>query len=444
VRVAVGALATAGGSRDAASDQPRALDLAIAAFAITALATTAAAFGQPALAPVAALPILVALGGFCLAALTRRSAPSVAWVATILGSYAAATIPIAQARAADPGTIGVGAWLGFAIPASVGAIVTLAIAARYASRPGRRLDPVAVPLSLGLLVWLVIACGTTVGLIVAGEARADPAFTWVDVATAPIATFAPFVVLVTALGVAADLRSGAERAVGRLGPATASRRSERAWSVGIATVRELLPGQSAADEASLAAERTRLAGDLHAVVLPTLRRAIAEAEAGGDPDVLARQLRAVDLELERVMADRWPVVLEAFGLVAALEDLAEQVEAGGGPAVELDVGRVGERPEPQIERAAWRIAQVTIDNAVRHAGATTITVAISVDASGVALSVADDGRGFDRASLGAVRPAARGLADAQRRAAAIGGSLDVGPRPDGGTVVRFAWTRSSR
>src|SRR5205085_9476349 len=101
--------------------------------------------------------------------------------------------------------------------------------------------------------------------------------------------------------------------------------------------------QSAAKEASLAAERTRHAGDLHAVVLPTLRRAIADAEAGGDPDVLARQLRTVDLELERVMADRWPVVLEAFGLVAALEDLAEQVEAGGGPAVEPDVGRGGER-----------------------------------------------------------------------------------------------------
>src|SRR6185369_7847802 len=89
--------------------------------------------------------------------------------------------------------------------------------------------------------------------------------------------------------------------------------AERTWAFALATFRELVPGQSAAGEATAAAERTRLAGDLHAAVLPGLRRAIAEAETGGDPEALARHLRSVDLELERLMADRWPVVLEAFG-----------------------------------------------------------------------------------------------------------------------------------
>ena len=67
------------------------------------------------------------------------------------------------------------------------------------------------------------------------------------------------------------------------------------------------------------------------------------------------------------MADRWPVVLETFGLVEALEDLAERTEAEAGVQVALEVGAAAGRPRPDIERTAWRIAQVALDNAVRHA-----------------------------------------------------------------------------
>jgi signal transduction histidine kinase len=209
--------------------------------------------------------------------------------------------------------------------------------------------------------------------------------------------------------------------------------------VAVATLRELMPGQAAAAEATVAAERTLLAGDLHAVVLPGLRRAIAEAESGGDPDTLARHLRSIDLELERLMADRWPVVLEAFGLVAALEDLAERIEADSRLAVQIDVERAGERPPAAIERAAWRMAQIAIDNAVRHAAASLVSIVVSVDPDRLSLVVADDGRGFDPAAAGAVRAGARGLADATRRAGAIGATIRIDARPAGGTTVAFDW-----
>jgi len=226
----------------------------------------------------------------------------------------------------------------------------------------------------------------------------------------------------------------------RLDAAHAVSTAERAKRLAGATLRELVPGQSAAEEASLAAERTRLAGDLHAVVMPSLRRAMAEAESGGDPDTLARHLRTVDRELERLMADRWPVVLEAFGLVAALEDLAEQIESDAGPAVEIDVERAGGRPAPAIERAAWRVAEIAVDNAVRHAAATTIRVTVAVDADRLRLVIADDGRGFDPTRSGAIRAGARGLADANRRASEVGASVLVEGRSGGGTTVAFAWT----
>jgi signal transduction histidine kinase len=416
-----------------------ALDLSIAVFAATAVVTTLVSLGQRPITPIGPISFLLALAAFCVAALSRRPAPSLAWIATIGGAFAAASIPIDQARAADPAALGVGTWLEFALPASLGAIATLGIAAWYAIRPDRRLGRLSIPIAVGAWIWLIVACVTTIVAIIAGQS-ADPAFTWVDVATAPIAGFVRFVVVVTALGALADVRAGYQRARERLGDTTpGATTAERAWALAVATLRELVPGQSAAEEATMTAERTRLAGDLHASVLPGLRRAIAEAESGGDPDALARQLRTVDLELERLMADRWPVVLEAFGLVAALEDLAEQVETDSWLAVQIDVERAGERPPPTIERAAWRIAQLALDNAARHAEASAITVTVAVGPDRLALAIADDGRGFDLSAGGAVRPGARGLADATRRAAAVGATIRIEPRSGGGTTVAFDW-----
>ncbi|HUQ78806.1 MAG TPA: hypothetical protein VM427_08070 [Patescibacteria group bacterium] len=265
--------------------------------------------GAGAFSPSAALAPLVSAGGTCAAILIRKVGPSLAWLATIGAALAAGSVPIDAARGLDPGALGVGPWELAAARSSIAAVTTLAIAAAYATRPRRRLAPISGPVAFGLLGWLIVACAVTLAAVAAGERR-DPAFTWVDVATAPIGWFLRLVAVVTALGIAGDIRAAVHRTTDGLGRderragATRAERAQAAVALGAATLRELWPGQAHLDEATRTAERTRLAGDLHAVVLPSLRRAIAEAEAGGDPDALARHLRTVDLELERLMADR--------------------------------------------------------------------------------------------------------------------------------------------
>ena len=415
-----------------------AVDSAINWFVSIGIVNILTTVSRPAIAPSSPLPILAAVAAFCVAVLAQQRAPSLAWLAAIVGSLAAASAPIDQARAVDAAVVGVASWLTWAGPAAVGAIVTLWIAVGYATRPDRRLDPIAVPISVVTFGWFAIAIATTFVAAAAG-ARADPAFTWVDVVSAPVALFVPFVVLMTGLGIAADLRSAVERARTRLaGDLPRPGRADPLWTLAAATLRELIPGQAAADAAAIDAERVRLAGDLHAVVLPSLRRAIAEAEAGLPIENLAERLRSVDLELERLMADRWPVVLEAFGLVAALEDLAERTETESGVQVVLEIESSAGRPRPEIERTAWRVAQVALDNAIRHAAATEITIGIGVAPDRVRLSIADDGRGFDPTDPG--RLGARGLADLGRRAAAVGGSVAIAAGEPTGTVVRFDWT----
>lgn len=417
------------------------LDLAIAG-AVVVVALASLAWRPPgggAGGPETVLPILVGLAGAIAAILLRRPAPSLAWLVLIGGSLVTASITFDRAREADPAGIGVDAWTSVAVRAAAAALVTTLIAVGYATRPTPRLGRWASWLATGVWLWIALACVVTIGLVVSGRARPDPAFTWVDVATVPLAFALHLVLLVAALGAIADVRSGMDRALNAAPSGGRTLTAELVRRTALATFRELVPGQSAAHEATVQSERTRLAGDLHAIVLPGLRRAIAEAEAGGDPDVLAGHLRNVDLELERLMADRWPVVLDAFGLVAALEDLAERIEADGRLAVLIDVERAGERPPPAIERAAWRVAQIAIDNAARHAQASEVALTIAVDPDRVSLAIADDGRGFDPAAPGAIRVGARGLADATRRAEAVGATIRIEPRVGGGTSVAFRW-----
>jgi signal transduction histidine kinase len=390
-------------------------------------------------------PVLVASGILCLGLLARHRAPGLAWASLVMTSLIGATVPIALSRAADPGSIGLDAWLILAGRSTAAAIVTLAIAALYATRPERRPDRRVTTVAMLLVAWLSVGC-LVILLVVIGGAKDDPGLTWLDVATKPTALFVDVVLLLAAFGVASDVRAAALRAEVRLsgsggwrGVGTGGRHvpfSERLR----ATLRELVPGEADAEAAAIEAERARLAGDLHAVVLPSLRQAIAEVEAGAAVETLADRLRTVDLELERLMADRWPVVLEAFGLVEALEDLAERTEAAARVQVALEVESVGERPRPEIERTAWRIAQLALDNAVRHAAASEIRISVSTSATRVRLEIADDGRGIDAASAaGAARAGARGLADVARRAAAVGGSVAIEAGRPAGTVVRFEW-----
>lgn len=375
------------------------------------------------------VPILVAAGALCVLGLSSWRTPSVAWLAATTGMFATASLPIGLAQGADPARVGIASWLTWAVPAGLGALLTLFIAAGYATRPERRLEPAPV-IAMVLLGWSAIAVAVTLVAVAAGE-REDPAFTWVDVASVPIAWFRPILAVLVGLGVAADVRDAHRRARARLSHPSS------AWELGSATIRELVPGQAAAEESRAAEERTRLAGDLHASVIPSLRRAIQEAEGGAEPGAVLRHLRAADLELERLMADRWPIVLETFGLVAALEELAERLEADGAPPISISVERADGRPPEAVERAAWRFAQVTLDNAIRHAAAATIDVTIASESGRVHLEVGDDGRGLDPGAPG--RPAGRGLADASRRAAEVGGRATVGQGPMGGTTVRFDW-----
>ena len=193
-------------------------------------------------------------------------------------------------------------------------------------------------------------------------------------------------------------------------------------------------------------ERSRMAREIHDDPLQAIAGVIRQLE-GDEPDTgQARDaLRDVASRLRTVATELHPPVLDDLGLVPAIETVARTAGGDPAPRIVVDVddrtGYAGaERPPADVELAVFRIVQEAVGNAVHHAQGTWVSVAGSVGAHLVEITVTDDGTGFSEARTeAALRQGRIGLASMRQRAAAIGARLEVGRRPEGGTRVAVRW-----
>jgi signal transduction histidine kinase len=187
-------------------------------------------------------------------------------------------------------------------------------------------------------------------------------------------------------------------------------------------------------------ERSRLAASLHDGPLADVALLVQRLDASGDTDnaalarTIADELRDVGNGL------RLPVV-EDLGVGAGLEWLVERLGRTAGAPIELVVAEDG-RPRAEVEGALYRIAQEALMNAIRH-GAPPVEVRYEARPDAVHLTVTDHGGGIEPdAPDRAVRAGRLGLLMMRHRADAIGASLVVAPRPEGGTLVELDWPRA--
>ena len=315
------------------------------------------------------------------------------------------------------------------VPASLAFLLVLApptVAGLSVAERARRLHPL-VPFLAAMAVL-----GTAAGWLLAYVLRFE---SW-DVSRQLTAAIA---VGLLGLGTLAVIRDGlwhARTRLGRQGSAVAPSTALLA-----ATVDELIPGRSRSRLFAIEGERTRLASDLHADVLPELAAVIRSADAGMNPTETASRLRAVADELRDLMAERRLAVLDELGLVPALEWLAERIEERTKVRVEIDIrGDDAQRAPREVELAAFRIAQQAIDNALVHARPAVIRLELEITGDQLALDITDDGTGIPLdAETRALRAGRLGLADMRARAAAIGGTFGMARRPAGGTTAALRW-----
>jgi signal transduction histidine kinase len=215
-----------------------------------------------------------------------------------------------------------------------------------------------------------------------------------------------------------------------------------AWALGEATRNRRV---AIAEESRRATgdEQARIARELHDVIAHSVSVIVVQAAAADDvfderPDQARAALRSIESAGREALAEL-RLLLGAVrpdgestrpqpGL-DRLDELAEQLRAAG---LEVVLQREGEGPlPPGIELSAYRIAQEALTNTLRHAGASRAEVTVCTGDGTIELDVVDDGRAPVRASDGA----GRGIAGMRERAAMLGGTLEAGPRPEGGFRV---------
>ena len=145
------------------------------------------------------------------------------------------------------------------------------------------------------------------------------------------------------------------------------------------------------------------------------------------------QTRREIVNLRRLIAELRPAALDELGLDAAIETLAERSAASAGLAVETRV-RLGNGVAPRLARetetTVYRLVQEALTNAVRHSGASRVSVWVSGDRDTIDVSVSDDGHGFDTRA----KSVGFGLRGMRERVRLAGGELAIGSSADGSTV----------
>ena len=205
--------------------------------------------------------------------------------------------------------------------------------------------------------------------------------------------------------------------------------------------------QRQAEQLAVLAERQRLARELHDSVTQSLysvtlyANAAVLALAAGKSDVAAGYLQELQETAQEGMRDMrllifqlHPPVLEAEGLVAALQARLAAVEGRAGLQTEFRIE--GERRLPvTIEEELYWIAQEALNNVRKHAVAQHVTVHLHFAAASVCLEVQDDGVGFDPQVVRSEGRGGGGLRSIAERTVRVGGKLTYESKPGEGTRV---------
>jgi signal transduction histidine kinase len=227
-------------------------------------------------------------------------------------------------------------------------------------------------------------------------------------------------------------------------------------------ITERKQAEQASREAAAAAERERLARDLHDSVSQALFSATLVAEIlpqvwQRDPDEalqgvteLCHLTRGALAEMRTLLLELRPAALVESRLDELLQQLTTAVTGRAEILIMLDTEPIPMLP-PDVHLTFYRIGQEALYNVVKHANADHVAVDLRAlpplspqsadDWQGtIRMEVRDDGCGFD---LDHTRPGQLGLSIMRERAEAVGATLTIESQPGQGTQVTLIWSSSS-
>lgn len=201
-------------------------------------------------------------------------------------------------------------------------------------------------------------------------------------------------------------------------------------------------------EAGIAAERTRLAREIHDTIaqqLSSIGLHAKAASAASNLDAANEALERIDhlsgqslTDLRRIIAALAPAELDSQALAGALSRILDDFATDSGVKSRVDIEPGLPLLDPSLQIALLRTAQSALSNVRRHAQATTVVLSLSYSDDEVRLDIVDDGRGFTppTGKLQHNTPVGGfGLTAMNRRLNELGGGLDVESAIGEGTAL---------
>lgn len=207
--------------------------------------------------------------------------------------------------------------------------------------------------------------------------------------------------------------------------------------------------QAETEVSATLAERDRLAAEIH----DTLEQGLSgimmqldglESRLTADPagarqslEMARRMVRFSRGEVRHSLWDLGSTLLQEGGLGAALAEIARQMSAGGAVPVQVEISGPPQALPPAIEHHLLRCAQEALTNALKHAHAAVVRIALRWGGDAVELEVSDDGCGFVPETVLAGRGENLGLRNLRSRSKKMKARLDISSRSGGGTTIRL-------
>jgi signal transduction histidine kinase len=219
-----------------------------------------------------------------------------------------------------------------------------------------------------------------------------------------------------------------------------------AEQVGVAVENASLYQQ--AEQLAIIEERQRLARELHDSITQSLysvnlmtetaRRTAAMGDIERTQYLVARSseiARQALKEMRLLVYELRPAALAQEGLIGAIQQRLDTVESRAGVRARLLVEGENDQLPAAVEANFYRITQEALNNSLKHANASTVTVTLNFEHDCVELRVSDDGKGFDPDF--AQDQGGLGLKSMRERTEQMGGTFSLTATPEQGTTINI-------
>ena len=193
------------------------------------------------------------------------------------------------------------------------------------------------------------------------------------------------------------------------------------------------------------AERHRIARELHDDLSQRLALISVELEMFGQQPPAQREaiagrmaefsgmVKHLSSDIHRLAHELHPAKLDQLGLVAAARGFCKELAAAHQIATEFAARDVPRTLPEDVALCLYRITQEALQNVIKHSGATSAQVELTADATGLQLSITDDGHGFDLQAVPV--NGSLGIVSMRERVRMVHGQFTLQSRPGEGTRI---------